>query len=63
MNYYDSGCISFNTCEELGHSFFVTEWEQDESSKVANILLCQRCMGIYKYKEMKARLKLLKESL
>lgn len=50
-------------CEEMGHSFMVTEWEKDESSEVANVLLCQRCMGLYKYKEMKQRMKILDDGI
>ncbi|MFI4954529.1 MAG: hypothetical protein ACHP9Y_01300 [Gammaproteobacteria bacterium] len=50
-------------CEEMGHSFMVTEWEKDTGSNIANVLLCQRCMGLYKYKEMKQRMKILLEDL
>jgi hypothetical protein len=50
-------------CEEAGHIFMVTEWEKDESSEVANVLLCQRCMGLYKYKEMKQRMRILDDGL
>lgn len=48
-------------CEDLGHSFMVTEWELDSACKIANVLLCQRCMSLYKYKEMKGRMKVLQE--